>query len=150
MNHFPSQPINRQHSPNPSTGHADVVSRIASPAFGVGPGLQHNPLAGSEFPAPTQLKVKVTCDSGAYVTLVAPFNITYQSLIDRIDVKLARFTTAALGKGDLRLRYLDEDGDYIVIRSDEDIQIAFTEWRDNNMSAGEVGEIQLYCAGDGA
>jgi cell division control protein 24 len=105
------------------------------------------------LPLPTQLKVKVNCiDSGNYVTLVVAFNITYQSLIDRIDAKLARFTNSSISKGMLRLRYRDEDGDLVTIESDDDIQIAFMEWREGvrNMYSGGVGEIELFCMGDTA
>lgn len=104
------------------------------------------------MPLPTQLKVKVNCDSGNYLTLVANLNITYQSLIDRIDVKLARFTNSSIGKGNLRLRYRDEDGDFVSIESDEDIQIAFSDWREGlrNQYSGGMGEIELFCVGDTA
>ena len=51
---------------------------------------------------PTQLKVKVNCD-GNYVTLVVAFNITYQSLIDRIDAKVGRFSNNAISRGTMRL-----------------------------------------------
>lgn len=104
----------------------------------------------SDVPLPTQLKVKVNCENGSYFTLVVAFNITYQTLIDRIDAKLARFTNNSIGKGQLRLRYRDEDGDYVSIESDDDIQIAFMEWREGmrNMYPGGVGEIELFCVGD--
>lgn len=84
------------------------------------------------------------------MTLVVAFNITYQSLIDRIDAKLARFMTSSIGKGNLKLRYQDEDGDFVTIESDDDIQIAFMEWREGvrNMYSGGVGEIELFCVGD--
>ena len=106
--------------------------------------------SASDLPLPTQLKVRVNCDSGNYVTLVVAFNITYQSLIDRIDAKLARFTNSSIGKSMLKLRYQDEDGDFVTIQSDEDIQIAFGEYREGlrNMYSGGVGEIELFCMGD--
>jgi cell division control protein 24 len=109
-----------------------------------------SPPSQSDIPLPTQLKVKVNCDSGNYVTLVVAFNITYQSLIDRIDAKLNRFTSASIGRGNLRLRYQDEDGDFVNIESDDDIQIAISEWREGmrSMYAGGVGEIELFCNGD--
>lgn len=103
----------------------------------------------SDVPLPTQLKVKVNCD-GNYVTLVVAFNITYQSLIDRIDAKVGRFSNNAIAKGTMRLRYRDDDGDMVTIESDEDIQIAFQEWREENALNGGVlgglGEIELFCA----
>jgi cell division control protein 24 len=101
-----------------------------------------------EMPLPTQLKVKVNCD-GNYVTLVVAFNITYQSLIDRIDAKVGRFSNNAIARGTMRLRYRDEDGDFVTIESDEDIQIAFQEWREAQKSqfhTGQLGEIELFCA----
>ncbi|KAK1760272.1 Rho guanine nucleotide exchange factor scd1 [Echria macrotheca] len=102
-----------------------------------------------DIPLPTQLKVKVNCEGGNYVTLVVQFNITYQSLIDRIDAKLARFTNSGIGKGNLKLRYRDEDGDFVSIESDDDIQIAISEWREGarNMYSQQVGEIELFCVG---
>lgn len=102
------------------------------------------------IPLPTQLKVKVNCEGGNYVTLVVTFNITYQSLIDRIDAKLARFTNSGIGKGNLRLRYRDEDGDFVMIESDDDIQIAISDWREGaarNVYPQGVGEIELFCVG---
>lgn len=127
-------------------------SRTASPALGTGTLTSQGedaPLA-TELPLPTQLKVRVNCDSGNYVTLVVAFNITYQSLIDRIDAKLGRFTSSSIGKGNLKLRYRDEDGDFVTIQSDDDIQIAFMDWREGlrNMYSGGVAEIELYCVGD--
>lgn len=110
---------------------------LASAASGMG-----------EMPLPTQLKVKVNCD-GNYVTLVVAFNITYQSLIDRIDAKVGRFSNNAIARGTMRLRYQDEDGDFVTIESDDDIHIAFQEWREvqkQQFHTGQLGEIELFCA----
>jgi cell division control protein 24 len=118
-----------------------VDSRTMSPPLGSG-------MSGdSEMGLPTQLKVKVNCD-GNYVTLVVAFNITYRSLIDRIDAKVGRFSNNAIAQGTMRLRYRDEDGDFVTIESDEDIQIAFQEWREahkHQYHAGQLGEIELFC-----
>ncbi|KAJ4291221.1 Guanine nucleotide exchange factor for Cdc42p [Collariella sp. IMI 366227] len=98
---------------------------------------------------PNQLKVKVNYDGGNYFTLVAQFNITYQSLVDRIDVKLARLTNSSIARGDLKLRYRDEDGDFVTIESDDDIQIAISEWREGQGGMpGGLGEIELFCVGE--
>lgn len=160
MSQFPTQPISRSLTPG-SNGQGMMPAPLnLDPSRVVPPGLNTagaittpsslaSPNSG-DIPFQSQLKVKVNCDSGNYVTLVAAFNITYQSLIDRIDVKLARFTTSSIGKGHLRLRYRDEDGDFVNIESDEDIQIAFSDWRENirSMYSGGMGEIELYCVGD--
>jgi cell division control protein 24 len=180
MAHFPTHPMHRQLSPNPPHGPQDPqqqqqqqmghqqhhsISRTVSPALGVGPAHHASLMTQSNYPnhsnysnppsspdasSPSQLKVRVTCDSGACCTLVVFNSITYQSLIDRIDAKLARFTPASLSRGSLKLRYQDEDGDYVTIESDDDIQIAFQEWKDitRGLPAGDAGEIQLYCFGD--
>ena len=99
---------------------------------------------------PTQLKVKVNCDKGTYTTLVVQSNITYQSLVDRIDAKLARFSTSSIGKGNLKLKYRDDEGDFVIISNDEDIQIAISDWRDSSrdMYTQGLGEIELFCFGD--
>ena len=103
------------------------------------------------LPTPTQLKVKVSFENN-YVTLVVAMNISYQSLVDRIDAKLSRFTKSSIGRGTIRLRYMDEDGDFVTIRSDEDILMAFSDWREqlqrsHLLQQGQLGEIQLYCQG---
>ncbi|KAI1339943.1 Pleckstrin homology domain-containing protein [Xylariaceae sp. FL0016] len=152
MTQFPAQPIYpRQTTPAPSGApqplNLDGRQPVSPP---LGSATQSNPLASPDLPIPTQLKVKVNCDTGTYVTLVVAFNITYQSLIDRIDAKLARFTNSSISRGNLRLKYRDEDGDSVTIESDDDIQIAFLEWREGarNMYTGGVGEIELFCVGD--
>ncbi|KHN94365.1 Dbl-domain containing protein [Metarhizium album ARSEF 1941] len=157
MCHFPpQQAYPRGNTPTGINGlRVDPVSansRNVSPSLGTGTLPPTNmPVPSPDLPMPTQLKVRVNCDSGNYVTLVVAFNITYQSLIDRIDAKLARFMTSSIGKGMLKLRYRDEDGDFVTIESDDDIQIAFMEWREGvrNMYSGGVGEIELFCVGEG-
>ncbi|KAG6038827.1 hypothetical protein E4U41_003613 [Claviceps citrina] len=160
MSQFPTQPIySRANTPGPTGGTslrvdaAAANSRTVSPSLGTGNSVPptSNSLASRDLPTPTQLKVRVNCDSGNYVTLVVAFNITYQSLVDRIDAKLARFMASSIGKGMLKLRYRDEDGDFVTIQSDDDIQIAFMEWLEGvrNMYAGGVGEIELFCVGEG-
>ncbi|OJD13995.1 hypothetical protein AJ78_05608 [Emergomyces pasteurianus Ep9510] len=100
-----------------------------------------------ELYMPSQLKAKVNFDDN-YVTLVIASNILFRSLTDRVDAKLARFTDRSIGNKSVRLRYRDEDGDFVTIDSDEAVQLAFMEWRDqhqNMLANGQVGEIQLFC-----
>lgn len=107
--------------------------------------LSHEP--GDDGYMPTQLKAKVNFDDN-YVTLVIASNIMFRSLIDRVDAKLARFTNRSIGNKTVRLRYRDEDGDFVTIDSDEAVQLAFMEWREQHrdmLAKGQVGEIQLYC-----
>ncbi len=170
MVQFPAQPVYpRQGTPNggmlpppgpPPPGMAPLApldpNASVSPALGTAPLPGQNPLASPNpadgMPLPTQLKIKVQCDRGIYITLVVAFNITYQSLVDRIDAKLARAYKNSISKGDLKLQYRDEDGDYVAIEGDDDIQITISEWRESvqssYMSPGGVGEIELFCRGD--
>ncbi|KAL4882019.1 hypothetical protein BJY04DRAFT_187877 [Aspergillus karnatakaensis] len=107
--------------------------------------LSHEP--DEELFMPTQLKAKVNFDEN-YVTLVISSNIMFRTLTDRVDAKLARFTNRSIGNKTVRLRYRDEDGDFVTIDSDEAVQLAFMEWREQHremLSRGQVGEIQLYC-----
>ncbi|KAI5279042.1 Rho guanine nucleotide exchange factor 28 [Ascosphaera acerosa] len=96
---------------------------------------------------PAQLKAKVNFNDN-YVTLVIPLNIMFRSLTDRVDAKLKRFTDQSIGANTVRLRYRDEDGDFITIDSDEAVQLAFMDWRDQHqetLASGSVGEIHLFC-----
>ncbi|KAI1357965.1 Rho guanyl nucleotide exchange factor [Xylaria arbuscula] len=154
MAQFPTQPIYPRQG-TPSTGQAATPQTLSLDGRQVVSSALGNSVAGNsssnqDLPIPTQLRVRVNCDTGTYVTLVVPFSITYQSLSDRIDGKLARFTTSSISKGNLRLKYRDEDGDLVTIESDDDIQIAFLEWREgaSNMYTNGVGEIELFCVGD--
>ncbi|KAL4776438.1 hypothetical protein BDW60DRAFT_176294 [Aspergillus nidulans var. acristatus] len=107
--------------------------------------LSHEP---EEEPfMPTQLKAKVNFDEN-YVTLVISSNIGFRTLTDRVDAKLARFTNRSIGSKTVRLRYQDEDGDFVTIDSDEAVQLAFVEWKEQHreeLARGQVGEIQLFC-----
>lgn len=108
--------------------------------------LTQEPEEGDPY-MPTQLKAKVNFEDN-YVTLVIATNILFRSLIDRVDAKLARFTDRSIGNKSVRLRYRDEDGDFVTIDSDEAVQLAFMEWREQHrdmLAKGLVGEIQLYC-----
>lgn len=116
--------------------------RTMSPPLG-----SANSTGSSEPELPNQLKVKVNCN-GNYVTLVAGYNIKYQVLVDRIDAKVGRFSNNAISQGTMRLRYRDEDGDLVTIESDDDVRIAFQEWREAQKyqyQAGQLGEIELFC-----
>lgn len=92
---------------------------------------------------PTQLKVKVAYQAGAFTTtLVVPISISYELLKDRIDAKLSRTSSVSLASGHVKLKYLD-DGDYISIQNDEDVQEAFDAWREN-IGNGGMAEVQLF------
>ena len=104
------------------------------------------PPSDSEPFMPSQLKAKVRFDDN-YISIVIASNIQFRSLTDRIDAKLARFTNHSIGSGSVRLRYRDEDGDFIWIDSDEAVHEALLDWRETHVdkiAAGQLAEILLF------
>ena len=99
---------------------------------------------------PSQLKAKV-CYEDNYVSMIIPSNIHYRSLTDRIDAKLARFTNESIASGSVKLQYRDEDGDFILIDSDEGVSEALLDWKEANAtSIGPNAELLLYAQATGA
>ncbi|THC89859.1 hypothetical protein EYZ11_010688 [Aspergillus tanneri] len=150
-NHLPNPPSHHHHDPRhvaathfnePQYSESRITNGSSDQPTSP---LSHEP---AEDPLmPTQLKAKVNFDDN-YVTLVIASNIMFRSLTDRVDAKLARFTNRSIGNKSVRLRYRDEDGDFVTIDSDEAVQLAFMEWREqhrDSLARGQVGEIQLYC-----
>jgi cell division control protein 24 len=104
------------------------------------------PSSDGEAFMPSQLKAKVRFDDN-YISIVIASNIQFQSLIDRIDAKLARFTNHSIRSGSVRLKYQDEEEDFIWIDSDEAIHDALLDWRETHMekiATGQLAEILLY------
>lgn len=118
---------------------------IATAAGTLSPPLS-TPPSDSEPLMPSQLKAKVCFDEN-YISIVIASNIQFRSLTDRIDAKLARFTTHSISSDSVRLRYQDEDGDFIWIDSDEAVQEALLDWRETHvekLASGQLAEILLY------
>ena len=109
-------------------GHAPSLSqgRPLSP-------IQQGGVSENDLYLPSQLKAKVCYDEN-YVSMIIPSNIQFRSLTDRIDAKLSRFTHDSIASGSVRLRYQDEDGDYILIDSDEGVQEALLDWKESNIA----------------
>ena len=95
---------------------------------------------------PSQLKAKVCFDEN-YVSMIIASNIQFRSLADRIDAKLARFTSHSIASGSVRLRYRDEDGDFVLIDSDEAVHEALLDWRETHAASSgnpQNAELLLY------
>ncbi|CAO3593038.1 unnamed protein product [Absidia cylindrospora] len=73
--------------------------------------------------SPGQLKVKMMYNDGV-CSLVIPQLITYVELMERVEQKLHAMSNLPPGNS-FRLKYRDEDGDFITINSNDDIQMAF-------------------------
>jgi cell division control protein 24 len=130
----------------PSAMQPNGASMAGRGAFAAAEARIENIGVAQNLGLPAQLKVKVHCeiDLSTFTLVVSP-NITFQTLKDRIDVKLQRSSSVTLSSGKVKLKYLDED-DYISIQSDEDVQMAFETWRDSQraINAIGIGEIDLY------
>lgn len=105
-------------------------------------------VTGKEIPYPSQLKVKIWFDpSPSHVTIVVPIIIKHRSLIDRIDSKMVKISSASISNGTARLRYRDGDGDILTIASDEDVSLAIEDWALSHLQQlyqGVVGDFELY------
>ena len=129
-------------------GHMDprqYSSSIAATSGALSPPLSM-PSSEVEPFMPSQLKAKVCFDDN-YISIVIASNIQFRSLTDRIDAKLARFTNHSISSDSVRLRYQDEDGDFIWIDSDEAVQEALLDWRETHvekLASGQLAEILLY------
>ncbi|KAI8078061.1 uncharacterized protein B0P05DRAFT_587668 [Gilbertella persicaria] len=74
-------------------------------------------------PSPGTIKIKLNFNDGIYV-IVANHEVTFFELMERVDKKIR--LVANLKQTDLlRLKYQDEDGDFITINSNDDVQMAF-------------------------
>lgn len=78
---------------------------------------------GALPPSPGTMKIKLNFNDGIYV-IVTNHEVTFFELMEKVDKKIR--LVANLKQSDLlRLKYQDEDGDFITINSDDDVQMAF-------------------------
>ncbi|CAL8580137.1 Guanine nucleotide exchange factor for Cdc42p [Xanthoria parietina] len=101
-----------------------------------------------QIPYPSQLKVKIWFDPApSHVTIVVPIVIKHRSLIDRIDSKMVKISSASISKGTARLRYKDMENDLLTIGSDEDVQLAIEDWglaHEERLREGVVSDFELH------
>lgn len=120
------------------SGHAPQLSqdRTASP-----------PTMNEDGSMPSQLKAKISFE-GNYVSMIISTNITFRNLTDRIDAKISRVTNYSIANGTVKLRYKDQDGDIVLIDSDEAVNEALLDWKethgDSLGSNGLNAEIVLF------
>ncbi|KAI4163177.1 MAG: hypothetical protein LQ342_003305 [Letrouitia transgressa] len=130
---YQRQQQSAQAEPRSANNHGVAPLAVIKP-----PPVPTQGLLDDEIPYPSQLKVKIYFDPpGSHVTIVVPIIIKHRSLIDRIDSKMAKVhTNASISRGTARLRYKDQDDDFVTIGSDEDVQLAIEDW-------GQVHEEKL-------
>ncbi|KAL8946600.1 MAG: hypothetical protein Q9222_007028 [Ikaeria aurantiellina] len=112
------------------------------------PPLPTHTASETDIPYPSQLKVKIWFEPApSHVTIVVPIVIKHRSLIDRIDSKMVKISSASISKGTARLKYRDRDDDYITIGSDEDVGWAIEDWgmaHEDNLRDGIVSDFELH------
>ncbi|KAI4242491.1 MAG: hypothetical protein LQ352_007228 [Teloschistes flavicans] len=97
---------------------------------------------------PSQLRVKIWFEPApSHVTIVVPIVIKHRSLIDRIDSKMVKISSASISKGTARLKYKDNENDYVTIDNDDDVQDAIEDWggvHERNLRAGILDDFELH------
>ena len=101
-----------------------IPSRHSSPRPDVSRTLRQQPSNSNLSAGVPQLKIKVNFQEDAYL-IVVPIQIGYNELIERVEKKIRLCGCRRSDSQPLRLRYKDEDNDYIIMKDDDDILLAF-------------------------
>ncbi|KAI7890473.1 uncharacterized protein EV154DRAFT_538349 [Mucor mucedo] len=120
---------NRNHKPTPldlsRQESKHYVRNVAST-----PRLTDIALTHGAPPSPGTIKIKLNYNDGIYV-IVTNNEVTFFELMEKVDKKIR--LVGNLKQNDLlRLKYQDEDCDFITISSNDDVQMAFESRGDNN------------------
>ncbi|KAI7823594.1 hypothetical protein BC939DRAFT_160845 [Gamsiella multidivaricata] len=130
------KPSNASGTNSPTTPHpsstcptAPAVPTIpsihASPHSDATRTLHHQPSNSTLNPnGVPQLRIKVNYQEDSYLIVVA-IQIGYNELIERVEKKIRLCGSRRAENQPLRLRYKDEDNDYIIMKDDDDISLAF-------------------------
>ena len=79
-------------------------------------------------------------------SIIVPYNIAYDQLIDRVERKVKLCGSGDSSPRNIRVRYLDSDGDYVQMSSDGDLRMAFDTLGapGQNDSARITGVVSLF------
>ncbi|KAI5481223.1 cell division control protein 24 [Pseudohyphozyma bogoriensis] len=103
-----------------------------------------SPIPGSPGGA-SAVRVKVTYGDDTFVVVVLS-SVSYPELVDKVLKKIRLCGVRSMDATSLRLRYQDEDGDRILITSEEDVMMAFEAVR--AMSSGPNQTLVLFATVD--
>ncbi|KAI8371750.1 uncharacterized protein BYT42DRAFT_595148 [Radiomyces spectabilis] len=112
------------------TGSPGLSPRLADAATSQSLQSQIDRVVNAVPSSPGTVKVKLSYNDGIYV-IVIPQEVTFYELMEKVEKKI-RFVANLRSDDILRLKYQDEDGDFITINSDEDVQMAFESRGVNN------------------
>ncbi|KAF9432484.1 hypothetical protein BGZ76_010721 [Entomortierella beljakovae] len=101
-----------------------IPSRHSSPRPDPNRTLRQQPSNSNLSAGVPQLKIKVNFLEDAYL-IVVPIQIGYNELVERVEKKIRLCGCRRSDSQPLRLRYKDEDNDYIIMKDDDDISLAF-------------------------
>lgn len=136
------QPSQGDYRSHPQGGYAAPITVLKSPPIPTPPTNENQPFL------PSQLRVKIWFEPApSHVTIVVPIVIKHRSLIDRIDSKMVKISSASISKGTARLKYKDNENDYVTIDNDEDVQDAIEDWggvHERNLRAGILNDFELH------
>lgn len=140
--------INRSQNNSPTSPGLPIQglpTRSDSPSFPEN-GSRHSSTNGISSVGQAQVKLKVNYGNDKFVIIV-PFNIPYFQLMDRIERKVKICGTGNEVPTNLvKIKYQDEDGDYISMNSDDDVLMAFDVSGEpgRNDGSGITGVVTLY------
>lgn len=140
--------INRSQNSSPTSPGLPIQGTPARNDSPVLPenGPRYNGINGGSSVAQAQVKLKVNYGNDKFVIIV-PYNIPYLQLMDRIERKVKICGTGSEVPGNpIRIKYQDEDGDFILMNSDDDVLMAFDVFGEpgRNDGSGITGVVTLY------
>lgn len=132
-----------------SAGHAGYngfsVGAYSSGELGGPNGLSR---LGRPGPPPSAVRVKVTYGEDTFVVVILT-SVTYEELLEKVLKKIRLCGDRSKVEGQaLRLRYEDEDGDRILITSQDDVAMAFDAARATSGMAGPTQALVLFASVD--
>lgn len=84
------------------------------------------------------MRIQLHYNGDVYVLIVL-VNVTFGSLLEKVTTKI-RFCSGnqSISESSLRLRYIDEDGDKVNLKDNDDVQMAI----ENSKMTGD--DIEIY------
>lgn len=95
--------------------------------------------------ASSAVRVKVTFGEDTFVVVVLA-SVTHRELVDKVLKKIRLCGRSGIEASSLRLRYQDEDGDRILITSEEDVMMAFEAVRSMSPPGGGAPQTLVLFA----
>lgn len=118
-------------------------SRSSQPYHQQSSSHSNNPLPPT--PTATAVRVKVTYGEDTFVVVVLS-SVSYRELVEKVLKKIQLCGRGNVEASTLRLRYQDEDGDRILITSEEDVMMAFEAVRAMSPSQPPQGQTLVLFA----